>query len=77
MVTSIIIVKSTLIYEYDLWMQWLYVCMFCVHEAIKDPAELVTIVKPDKFCYCRYTYDVAGIKNISPPNPLITWHLIS
>ena len=28
--------------------QQLYICMLCVHEAIKGPTELVTIVKPDE-----------------------------
>jgi hypothetical protein len=48
MVASIIIVKSTLVCEHDLWMQWLYICMLCLHEAIKGPAKLVIIVDPDE-----------------------------
>ena len=47
MVASIVIVKSTLVCEHDFWMQWLYICMLCVHEVIKGLAELVTIVKPN------------------------------
>ena len=71
--------------------------MLCVHEDIKGPAELVTIVKPNEilspsdvsaiYCFlittaggganvqhCRYTYDAAGIKSLSPPNHLVTRH---
>jgi hypothetical protein len=64
--------------------------MLCVHEAIKGLAELVIIVKPDEiitvgckrrslFCYHhhRYTYDAAGIKSISPPNPLVIRHQLN
>ena len=29
-------------------MQWLYICMLCVHEPIKGPTKLVTIVKPNE-----------------------------
>ena len=48
MVASIVIVKSTLIGEHDLWMQWLYICMLCIHQSIKGLAKLVTIVKSDE-----------------------------
>ena len=27
--------------------------------------------------HCRYTYDAAGIKSISPPNPLVTRHRLN
>ena len=48
--------------------------MLCVHEAIKGPFELVTIMTPDEICHCRYTYDATVIKSISPSNPLVTRH---
>ena len=74
--------------------------MLCVHEAIKGPAKLVTIVKPDEIlslsdvsvvhCFLvttasgganvqhhHYTYDEVGIKNISPPNRLVSRHQLN
>ena len=51
--------------------------MLCVYHAIKGPTELVTIVKCVKFYPHRYRYDAAGIKSISPLNPLVTRHRLN
>ena len=51
--------------------------MLCVHEAIKGPAELVTIVKPDEILSPSLYYDATWIKSISLPTLLLTRHRLN
>ena len=41
--------------------------MLCVHEAIKGPAELVTIVKPNEILSPSLYYDAHGSKGYHCP----------
>jgi hypothetical protein len=76
MIASIVIVKKySCLWTWFMDIMIIYICMLCVHEAIKSPAELVTIVKWDKilspslYVWCGRDQKCITAESFSSPIP--------